>query len=195
MPFRTISWNSKSGPFMPGAAALALVLAASATLWSAGPLDAAEIVCPANGVPLETPHAQIVFDPATGACSITDAGPAPKYAIRAFLVPGFSTPAALAQKIEAGETSPPDSFVTTWTHAVTSNDAHASGFLSKDLGTFSATLSSELKGTRYTMDVTFTVAPGNSISIDAAHVTFPDDDGALVTGSLATPLPETGSSE
>lgn len=181
-------WGGKREVEPAAARALAAVLLPAAALgWNAGPLSAAEVACVADRPATTARHVQIVFDTVGRRCAISDVGPVPDNAIRVFLVPGFSTPAALGQKIENADALPPDSFVTDWTDAVASDDAHTRGFASRQPGTFTATLVGEMNGGTYTMKVTFTLAGDRTITVDAARVSLGADDQALVTGSLATP--------
>ncbi len=175
---------------MGAIAAVTVALAVFPIPGSASPALAADVECSGTGVPLATPHAQIVFDSATLTCRISDAGPAPENGLRAFVIPGFSTPTALGQKIENAATLPPDSYSTTWTNAAASDGPHALGFASNELGTFKTILTGAVNGTTYTMETVFTLASGRSMTIDSARVSPTPANHSLVTGSFpARPTP------
>ncbi len=97
--------------------ALAFAIAAWVLAASLGSALAAEVICSGTGTPLVTPHAQIAFNSTSRTCEVSDAGEAPAYGLRAFLLPGFSTPTALGQKIGRAVAVPPSAYTTTWTRA------------------------------------------------------------------------------
>ena len=171
-------------------AAVTVALAVFPIAGSASPAQAADIECAGAGMPLSTPHVQIVFDSTTRTCVISDAGPAPENGLRAFVIPGFSTPTALGQKIENAAILPPDSYTTTWTNAAAADGPYARGFASNDLGTFKTILTGAVNGTTYTMETVFTLASGRSMTIDSARVRPALADHSLLTSSVpesATP--------
>lgn len=152
----------------------------------AGPAGAEEIMCSVKGDPLETSQTQIFFNSTDGSCAITDAGPATDNGLRVFLLPKFATPTILGQKVMDEETSPGDHYSTSWTNVAASDGPHATGYRSRDLGTFTTSLTSELDGIDYTMDVMFTVSEGYEMMIEDARVTYTLGDGPVVAGNLPT---------